>query len=127
MYTTSHLNVLRGLHFQEPEMGKLIEVVSGAALLVAVDVRPDSPTFLQHHGLCVSASNPRQIWAPGYFARGYLALENETVVHYRCDAYQGEEKIIRWNDPRIGIEWETKDPILSEKDTNAPTASELFL
>jgi dTDP-4-dehydrorhamnose 3,5-epimerase len=120
MYTTSKRNVLRGLHLQlDPPMSKLIEVVHGSAYLVAVDMRPDSKTFLQYHA--VVATRYLQVWASAGFARGYLALEDDTTIHYICDSERGEERIVAYNDPRIGVKWPlgNEKPILSQKDAEA--------
>ena len=129
MVGRSRRNVLRGLHYQtDPAMGKLMQVTSGRAFLVTVDLRPNSPTFLGYHAIVASGYEPRMIWAPGDFARGYYALEDNTVIQYNCDAYVGADKAIYWNDPDIGIDWPLIDvsPILSERDANARTAKEMW-
>jgi len=127
MYTRSEYNVLRGLHFQmEPAMGKLIQVLKGEAFLVAVDLRHDSPTFLGYHGTFVSGDKPTQVWAPAGFARGYCALSEELFVQYACDEYKGEDSVIRWDDPDIGIDWPCEQPKLSVRDAGAPTVAEFF-
>jgi len=126
MRTRSKDGVIRGLHFQSaPAMGKLIEVVAGSVLLISVDVRPESPTFLQHHAINVDAEDGILVWASAGFARGYFT-RGEAVVQYSTDAYVGDEMAVRWNDPRINIDWPTGSPILSEKDRFAPTAEELW-
>jgi dTDP-4-dehydrorhamnose 3,5-epimerase len=128
-YSYSTRNVLRGLHFQlTPAMGKLMRVTRGRAFLVAVDIRWDSPTFLQWHGIVASAQNMLQVWAPAEFARGFYAYADPTVVEYKCDEYFSEanDGAIQWNSPEIGIDWPTKIPILSERDKNAPTVSQYF-
>lgn len=123
-HSRSIKGVLRGLHFQwEPPMGKLMRVTVGSAFLVAVDIRPGSHTAGRWFGAEVSAENKKQIWAPAYFARGFLALSDVVEVQYKCTgAYnQKAESGIRWNDPDIGIEWPQLDVeyIVSEKDQNA--------
>ena len=126
MRTHSESGVLRGLHFQtDPPMGKLIEVVKGDVFLVAVDVRPDSPTFLQSHTMCLTERERVMVWADAGFARGYFAYEN-SIVQYSTDAYVGEEQAVAWDDSDIGILWPTATPILSKKDQQAPTAGMLW-
>lgn len=127
MYTRSEYNVLRGLHFQwNPPMGKLIQVIKGEAFLVAVDLRHDSPTFLDYHGIFVSEDKPLQVWASSGFARGYLTLSEETLVQYSCDEYVGADSAICWDDPDIGIDWPETKPKLSERDAHAQTVAEFF-
>ena len=128
-FSRSKANVLRGLHFQlHPSMAKLMRVTAGRALLVAVDIRPESPTFLKWVMTEASAGNGLQIWAPAYFARGFYALEDDTEVRYKCTGFfdSKSDKSIRWNDPAIGIEWPTQTPHLSDRDREAPTAAEFF-
>ena len=120
-------NVVRGLHFQwEPPMAKLMRVTLGVAFLVAVDIRPNSPTLGRWVGLEVSAENQLQVWAPAGFARGFCALSEAVVVHYKCTAMYNPacEGGIRWNDPDIGIDWPVQNPILSDKDAHAPSLAE---
>lgn len=120
-------NVIRGLHFQwEPPMAKLMRVVRGEAFIVAVDIRRNSPTLGKWVGLTASDKNCKQLWAPACFARGLCALSDYAEVEYLCTgSYNGaNEAGILWNDPAIGIDWPIKDPILSDRDTNAPTLSE---
>ena len=109
-------NVIRGLHFQwDPPMGKLMRVAEGAAFLVAVDIRHDSPTLGQWVAETISAEDKRQIWAPAGFARGLCALTDKTRVQYLCTAtYNGvAESGLRWNDPEIGVAWPVNDPLVS--------------
>lgn len=116
--------VLRGLHFQwEPPMGKLMRVTKGAAYLVAVDVRVDSPTRGQWYGAEVTEENRIAIWAPAGFARGFCVLSDYAEIQYKCTGiYNGKaESGIRWDDPALGIRWPVAAPILSEKDRNART------
>jgi dTDP-4-dehydrorhamnose 3,5-epimerase len=129
MYTRSERNVLRGLHYQpDPPMGKLIQVLNGSAYLVAVDVRPDSPTFLKHHAIIVDDRNNFQVWASAGFARGYYTFEPNTIVLYNCDAEVGGDRALYWNDPDIGIDWPLigMGPILSDRDAFARTAKETW-
>jgi dTDP-4-dehydrorhamnose 3,5-epimerase len=129
MYTRSDKNVLRGLHFQfDRPMGKLMQVIHGAAYMVAVDISPFSPTFLQHHCVIADDHNKLQVWAPATFARGYYALSPNTIVYYNCDAYSGTHRSIYWNDSDIAIDWPLLDvyPIMSDVDASAKTAKEVI-
>ena len=123
-HSYSRKGVLRGLHFQwEPPMGKLMRVIHGTAYLVAVDVRPGSPTLGKWFGIEVSAENKKQVWAPAGFARGFCALTDDVEVQYKCTGIYNSlaESAIRWDDPDIGIEWPLKRFVVSEKDRNAQT------
>jgi len=124
-HSVSHKGVLRGLHHQaEPHaQGKLVRVVAGRVFDVAVDIRPDSPTFGRWEGVELSAGNRLQLWIPPGFAHGFLALEEGTEFLYKVTApwHREAERTIRWDDPGIGIEWPldalgATAPILSEKD-----------
>jgi dTDP-4-dehydrorhamnose 3,5-epimerase len=120
-------DVVRGLHFQwEPPMGKLMRVAEGAAFLVAVDIRHDSPTLGQWVGETITAENRLQLWAPAGFARGLCALTNNARVQYLCTGtYNGKaESGVLWNDPAIGVRWPIPNPKLSDKDANAQTLGE---
>ena len=127
----SKRGVLRGLHFQrEPyAQAKLVRVVSGRVLDVAVDIRPESPTFGRYVVTELSGENHRQMFIPKGFAHGYVVLEDDTVFQYKCDEFYHPEAEggIAWNDPQIGIEWGIPESeiILSEKDRNRPTLKEL--
>lgn len=120
-------DTLRGLHFQDPKaQGKLVCVTRGAAFDVAVDIRRGSATFGKWFGIELSESNRKQLWIPPGFAHGFCALSDETDFLYKCTAlYAPEcEHSILWNDPAIGIEWPTRSPLLSKKDSEAkPLAS----
>jgi dTDP-4-dehydrorhamnose 3,5-epimerase len=116
--------VVRGLHFQwDPPMGKLMRVTQGIAFLVAVDIRPGSPTLGKWVGIEASAENRKQVWAPASFARGFCALSDNVEVQYLCTGTynSGAEAAIRWDDPEIGIEWPIREVIISEKDRTAQT------
>lgn len=127
-------NVVRGLHFQwNPGMAKLMRVVSGEAMIVAVDLRKDSPTLGKHAARVMkgdpgNSSVPLEFfWAPESFARGFAVLSERATIEYICTGsytLTKEESGVRWNDPEIGIDWPVKDPILSEKDANAQTLAE---
>jgi dTDP-4-dehydrorhamnose 3,5-epimerase len=127
----SRRGVLRGLHFQkEPyAQAKLVRVVQGRVLDVAVDIRPDSPTFGRYVAVELSGENHRQLFIPKGFAHGYVVLEDDTVFQYKCDEFYhpASEGGIAWNDPQIGIEWPLTESeiILSDKDRKHPTLREL--
>ena len=127
----SKRGVLRGLHFQrEPyEQAKLVRVVQGRVLDVAVDIRPGSATFGRYVAVELSADNHRQLFIPKGFAHGYVVLEEDTVFQYKCDEYYHPESEdgIAWNDPQIGIEWgvEESEVVISQKDMNRKLLCEL--
>lgn len=118
--SVSKKNVLRGLHFQSPPFaqGKLVTVVKGRVLDVAVDLRKDSPTFGKHQIIELSAENKFQFWIPPGFAHGFLALEDDTIFSYKCSNYYSpkHEHTILWNDPVLAIDWKVNNPLISEKD-----------
>ncbi len=127
----SKRGVLRGLHFQrEPyAQAKLVRVVQGRVLDVAVDIRPGSATFGRYVAVELSADNHRQLFIPKGFAHGYVVLEEDTVFQYKCDEYYHPESEdgVAWNDSQIGIEWPLTESeiILSPKDTNRKLLCEL--
>lgn len=118
--SVSKKNVLRGLHFQSPPFaqGKLVTVIKGRVLDVAVDLRKDSITYGQSQSIELSAENKFQFWIPPGFAHGFLALEDDTIFSYKCSNYYSpkHENTILWNDPNLGIDWKVNNPIISEKD-----------
>ena len=119
----SNQNVLRGLHYQLAcPQGKLVQVVSGSILDVAVDIRVGSATFGEHHAVNLSSINKKIFYIPEGFAHGYLVLSKFSIVIYKCtNIYNpGDEYGIKWNDPDLNIEWGNKLPIISEKDNNLP-------
>ena len=122
--SVSGLGVLRGLHFQVPEraQGKLVRVVQGSALDVAVDLRKSSPTYGQHQTAMLSGENRWQFWVPPGFAHGIVTLEPNTIFCYKCtDIYSPKhERSLLWNDPALGIHWGVPNPLLSSKDAQAP-------
>ena len=128
--SVSARGVLRGLHFQKPPhaQAKLVRVLTGRALDIAVDLRPHSPTFGQHHALILDAALGNTFYIPIGFAHGFLALEDNTMLHYKCtDYYHPEtEGALRWNDPALGIDWGALagEPLVSEKDAAAPLLRE---
>lgn len=126
--SVSGKGTLRGLHLQNPNaQGKLVMVVSGAVLDVAVDVRIGSPSFGRHAAVLLDDKTHRQLWIPRGFAHGFLALSEEARFLYKCDARydRASEMSIRWNDPDIAIDWGVETPLLSEKDAAAPLLREL--
>ena len=115
---------LRGIHFQRGEkaQAKLVRCTKGAVLDVAVDLRPNSPTYKKWVGVELSAENKRQLLIPRGFGHGFLTLTDDVEFLYKADNYYAPEADggIRWNDPEIGVEWGVDNPILSQKDANAP-------
>ena len=114
--------VVRGLHFQwDPPQGKLMRVVRGRAFMVAVDIRPGSPTLGQAVTCEGSDEELLLFWAPASFARGFCALSDVTEIEYFCTSPYGpgHESAIRWDDPAIGIPWPVADARLSPKDAAA--------
>jgi dTDP-4-dehydrorhamnose 3,5-epimerase len=114
--------VVRGLHFQwDPPQGKLMRVVAGRALMVAVDIRPGSPTLGRHVAVEGSAEEPLLFWAPATFARGFCVLSETADIEYFCTAEYNPraESGIRWDDPDIGIDWPLDTPLVSAKDAAA--------
>ncbi|HOY86588.1 MAG: dTDP-4-dehydrorhamnose 3,5-epimerase [Methylotenera sp.] len=122
-HSRSAKNVLRGLHYQiQNPQGKLVRVVQGAVLDVAVDIRKSSPTFGQHVACELSAENKRMMWVPEGFAHGFLVLTESADFLYKTTDYYAPvfERSIIWNDPEIGIQWPSSAaPILSAKDQQA--------
>ncbi|MFO8055608.1 MAG: dTDP-4-dehydrorhamnose 3,5-epimerase [Bacteroidales bacterium] len=120
----SQEGVLRGLHFQKPPFGqgKLVRVIKGRVLDVAVDIRKGSPTYGRYHAVEISEENKKMFWIPEGFAHGFVTLEEDTIFFYKCTQYYNKESegSILWNDPDLCIDWKRKDPVLSEKDKNAP-------
>jgi len=120
----SQKNVLRGLHFQKPPFaqGKLVRVIRGSVLDVAVDIRKGSPTYGHWASIELTQDNKWMYWVPPGFAHGFVTLEDNTTFFYKCtNVYNKEsEGSILWNDPDLNIDWKISDPILSDKDKIAP-------
>lgn len=122
----SSYGVLRGLHFQKPPFAqsKLVRVVKGAVLDVAVDIRKGSPTFGQHVAVELTEENHRQFFIPRGFAHGFSVLTDEVIFQYKCDNFYApqSEGAIAWNDPALGIDWRipADKVVLSEKDKHHP-------
>ena len=122
----SSYGVLRGLHFQKPPhaQSKLVRVVKGSVLDVAVDIRKGSPTFGKHVAVELSAENHRQLFIPRGFAHGFVVLTDEVIFQYKCDNFYApqSEGALAWDDPDLGIDW--KVPVdkllLSDKDKCHP-------
>lgn len=118
--------VLRGLHFQKPPhaQSKLVRVVKGRVLDVAVDIRRGSPTFGRHVAVELSEENHRQFFIPRGFAHGFVVLSDEAVFQYKCDDFYAPEceGAVAWDDPDLGIDWgiPVEDVLLSEKDRKHP-------
>jgi dTDP-4-dehydrorhamnose 3,5-epimerase len=128
-HSRSAKGVLRGLHFQKTKpQGKLVRVVSGEVYDVAVDIRPDSPSFGQWEGVILSEENKRQFWVPPGFAHGFVVLSDTADFEYKCTDYYdpSDEGSLIWNDPAMAITWPLENPTLSDKDSKAPTFAELF-
>ena len=120
-YSRSFRGVLRGLHYQQTKpQGRLIRVVHGEVLDVAVDLRPESSTFRKWSSIVLSGQNMKQIWIPPGFAHGFLVLSDAADVEYKCSEFYDpqDERQIRWNDPELDIVWPIKNPIISNKDRN---------
>jgi dTDP-4-dehydrorhamnose 3,5-epimerase len=103
-----------------------MRVIAGRAFLVAVDIRAGSPTLGRWVGLDANADEPRELWAPASFARGFCVLSDVAEIEYLTTGTYNKatESGIRWNDPAIGIEWPVREPILSAKDESAQTLAE---
>ena len=115
---------LRGLHFQKTPhaQSKLLSCTRGEILDVAVDLRQGSPTYLQHVAVRLSAENKRMLFLPKGFGHGFVTLTDDVEVFYKVDDYYHPEsdRSIRFDDPQIAVPWGVDDPVLSEKDKNAP-------
>lgn len=128
----SSYGVLRGLHFQKPPhaQSKLVRVIKGAVLDVAVDIRKSSPTFGRHIAVELTEENKRQLFIPRGFAHGFVVLQDETIFQYKCDNYYAPESegSVLWNDPDLNIDWQVPaaDIILSDKDKKNPTLEEVI-
>ena len=122
----SKYGVLRGLHFQKGKdaQSKLVRVVKGRVLDVAVDIRKGSPTFGKYIAVELTEDNHRQLFVPRGFAHGFSVLSKEAIFQYKCDNLYAPqaEGAIAWNDPEVGIDWQlpAEDVLLSAKDANHP-------
>jgi dTDP-4-dehydrorhamnose 3,5-epimerase len=124
----SSYGVLRGLHLQNPStQGKLVSVMRGRVLDVAVDVRIGSPTFGRHVAVELNDDYRRQLWIPRGFAHGFAVLSESADFFYKCDDLYSpkDELVVRWNDPAIGIDWGLANPSLSPRDAAAPLLTDV--
>lgn len=120
--------VLRGLHYQHPRgQGKLVQVLSGEVFDVAVDIRPDSPSFGRWAGQVLSDRNRLQAYIPAGFAHGFCVLSDSALFAYKCtDFYDPKsEGGVLWNDPDIGIRWPVEKPLISDKDARHPRLKDI--
>ena len=119
---------LRGLHFQtSPGQAKLVRCVRGAIWDVAVDLRRGSPTYRRWEGYELSDANHRQLLVPIGCAHGFCVLSDQADVHYKLSSYYdpATEAGIAWDDPEVGVEWPIAEPLLSERDRNAPRLADV--
>lgn len=125
----SKKNVLRGLHYQKKNpQGKLVSVVKGAILDVAVDIRKSSKTYGKYQAFILSEENNKQLWVPKNFAHGFLALSSSCIVNYKCTNYYDpdDQNTILWNDKDLNIGWPVKKPIISEQDKRGTLFKDIF-
>ncbi|MSP57991.1 MAG: dTDP-4-dehydrorhamnose 3,5-epimerase [Flavobacteriaceae bacterium] len=124
----SHRGILRGLHFQSNPyaQGKLVRVITGAVLDVALDIRRDSLTYGQFVAIELSAANKLMLYIPPGFAHGFATLQNDTIFTYKCSQYYHplSEGGVLWNSPSLAIPWQLENPILSDKDSQLPDFSD---
>ncbi|WP_298417985.1 dTDP-4-dehydrorhamnose 3,5-epimerase [uncultured Kordia sp.] len=131
--STSQKGVLRGLHFQKGDhsQAKLVRVIKGEVLDVAVDIRPDSTTFGQHFSIVLNDKNNKQLFVPRGFAHGFIVLKDDTIFAYKCDNFYNKESEsgIIYNDPDIAIDWMLSEDeiLLSDKDKILPNLKTLTL
>ena len=121
-------NVLRGLHFQNPDpQGKLVSVLEGEVFDVAVDVRVGSPTFGEWFGVILDGSSKRQMYVPEGFAHGFVVLSEVATFMYKCTSLYApaHESALIWNDPMVNIEWPVDQPFISAKDNQGLTLQQL--
>lgn len=123
--SSKQMFTLRGLHFQSPPhaQAKLVRCLSGSIYDVAVDIRVGSPFFGAWVGVELNSHEGRQMYIPHGFAHGFVTLEPDTIVMYKCSEYYAPEAecVIRWDDPLIGVNWALDgEPILNDRDANAP-------
>ena len=127
--STSGKGTVRGLHYQvEPHaQAKLVMALKGEILDVAVDIRKDSPTFGRYYSTVLSETNRHMMLVPEGFAHGFSVLSDQATVYYKCNRYyhKESERGVKWNDPEIGIDWQTEEAILSDKDRKLPLLKEV--
>ncbi len=121
----SQKGTVRGLHFQANPyaQGKLVRVVQGSVLDVAVDIRKGSPTYGRHFDILLSGENKTMFWVPPGFAHGFSVLENNTIFLYKCTNlyHKASEGGLLWNDPELNINWGVNNAVVSDKDQLLPT------
>ena len=121
--------IVRGLHFQNPPyaQGKLVRVIKGKVLDVAVDIRKNSPTYGHWHSIILSEKNKTIFWIPPGFAHGFHSMADNTLFQYKCTNYYNKEAegSILWNDPDLNIDWGINNPLVSDKDKNVPLFKDL--
>ena len=119
----SQKGVLRGLHFQNPPFaqGKLVRVIKGSVLDVAVDIRKDSSTYGEYFAIELSEENKTIFWIPPGFAHGFVALKDDTIFTYKCTGVYNKESegALIWNDEDLNIDWRVVNPLVSDKDIQA--------
>jgi dTDP-4-dehydrorhamnose 3,5-epimerase len=125
----SQKGVIRGLHFQNPPsaQAKLLRILQGSIWDVVVDIRKASPTYGKYFGVELSAENKTIFYVPKGFAHGFVTLEDNTLLLYKCSDFYNKaaEESLVWNDPEVGIPWKINNPILSEKDLNGKKLRDL--
>jgi dTDP-4-dehydrorhamnose 3,5-epimerase len=127
-HSRSSKGVLRGLHYQiSKPQGKLVRVVRGEVLDVALDINPQSSTYGEYEAVLLSEDNYRQFWVPPGYAHGFVVLSDIADFEYKCtDFYDpSDEGGVIWNDPQVGIDWQCDNPKLSDKDLKLPRLSQL--
>ena len=126
----SHKGALRGLHFQNPpfSQGKLVRVIKGKVLDVAVDIRKESSTYGHHFSIELSSENKTMFWLPPGFAHGFVALEDDTIFTYKCTGVYNKEseEALLWCDNDLKIDWGIDNPTISDKDKIAPHFSKFI-
>jgi dTDP-4-dehydrorhamnose 3,5-epimerase len=125
-HSRSQGSVLRGIHMQRGQ-AKLVRCPRGRIWDLAVDLRPDSPTYKQWEGHELDGEGHRQLFVPDGFGHGFCLLSEEADVLYRLSSYYDPdlERAVAWDDPEIGVEWPITDPLLSERDRRAPRLAEV--
>ena len=123
-HSFSSQNVLRGVHFQNHpyEQGKLVRVIEGAVWDVAVDLRPESPTYTKWFGIELNSTDGTMLYVPPGFGHGFVVLSDSAHFVYKCTAeyVPASDAGIRWNDPDLAIDWPVAEPIVSQKDADLP-------
>lgn len=113
-------NIVRGLHFQNPpyEQGKLVRVIKGEVIDVAVDIRKNSPTYGEHFAIKLNEENKTMFWIPPGFAHGFSSLKDDTIFSYKCTNYYNKESegSVLWNDSDLNIDWGVENTVISDKD-----------